>query len=336
MAEDPRPPVTASDDGMRLAVLIINYRTLDLTIRCVGSFVDELLAGRDCAIVVDNASGDGSGERLANVVRARGWTDRVKVLQSQENGGFSSGHNLGLREVRAEAYVLLNSDTIMHPGTLDEIYQVSVEHPRVGIIGPRLEGAEGRVQASAFRDRTPVGEFLEAANVGPLSRLLGKYEVVLPVTDEPAHVAWLSFACVLLRGEMVDQIGVLDDGFFMYFEDADYCRRARAAGWGVLYWPKARVVHFRGGSDPSRVRKARERRERPPACYYASRSRYFAKAYGRSGLWMANLLWHAGRVLSFARETLGGRYRRFGGSRWRDIWQNAGRPLSASSRSDSR
>ena len=166
-----------------------------------------------------------------------------------------------------------------------------------------------------------------------LSRLLKSWEVLLPISREPREVEWASFACVLLRRELIDEIGPLDDGYFMYFEDTDYSLRARKAGWKVLYWPEAVVVHLQGGS--SAVHEAREVRKRPPAYYYAARSRYFAKAYGPAGLWLANVLWHLGRAVSLCREALGQGQRRSCEREWLDIWHNASRPLTASTRPDS-
>ncbi len=317
---------------VRLAVLVVNYRTAALTLGCVESFVEQLDPGRDCAVVIDNASGGDSADEIETAIESRGWADRVRLIRSPLNGGFSAGHNIGLAAVRAEVYVLLNSDSIVQPGALQELYRASREHPDVGILGPRLEGEDGEVQQSAFAARTPIGEFLQAADTGPLSRLLRRFEVVLPLSQEPREVEWASFACVLLRRELIDQIGLLDDGYFMYFEDVDYSRRARKAGWKVLYWPRAVVVHLQGGSSP--VHLAREVRKRPPAYFYAARSRYFAKAYGRAGLWLANLLWHLGRSVSLCREWLGLQRRQTCEREWRDIWHNAARPLSASTRPD--
>ena len=102
----------------------------------------------------------------------------------------------------------------------------------------------------------------------------------LPISDQPQGTPWISFACVMVRRQVIDQIGLLDDGYFMYVEDTDYCRRARAAGWEIWYWPASRVVHLRGGSSP--VKSLTAKRGRRPRYYYASRSRYLAKFYGRN------------------------------------------------------
>jgi len=313
------------DDTIRLAVLIINYGTAPLTVDCLATFVDELEPERDRAVVIDNASGDDSVERIRHAIVQNGWSDRVTLLASTRNGGFSAGHNLGIQSVRADFYLLLNSDTLVGTGTISELLDAAQRHPRAGVITPRLEGADGSLHLSGFRARTPLSELLEAADTGLLSRALRRHDPIIPQSDSPSEVDWASFACVLLRRSTIDEIGMMDEEYFMYFEDADYCRRARKQGWKVLRWPAARVTHLEGGS--SSVPEARRQRGRAPAYYYASRSRYFAKFYGRGGLLAANLFWHVGRVVSLIRETIQGKERNSCDREWRDIWKNAKNPM---------
>jgi len=137
--------------------------------------------------------------------------------------------------------------------------------------------------------------------------------------------AWLSFACALIRREVIESVGPLDAGYFLYFDDIDYCRRARRAGWGVLHRPEARVVHLRGGSGP--VKQLSRSLQHRPGYFYASRARYFAKFYGRLGLWAANALWEAGRAIAWCRETLGRKPRHTCRGEPVDIWINALSPL---------
>ena len=129
---------------------------------------------------------------------------------------------------------------------------------------------------------------------------------------------WIGFACVLIRRAVIEQIGLLDEGYFMYFEDADYCRRARAAGWQIRYLPQLRVVHFLGSS--SDVNHQHTDLRRRPRYYYAARAHYYRTHYGRLGLLAANLLWNAGRTVSWIRETVGRKVPHVHQSQWRDIW----------------
>jgi GT2 family glycosyltransferase len=136
---------------------------------------------------------------------------------------------------------------------------------------------------------------------------------------------WTSFACVLIRREVFNRVGLLDEGYFMYFDDMDFCRRAWKAGIATLHWPAARVVHLRGGSSP--VKQLAAERKRPPRYLYASRNRYYAKFYGRLGLWLANICWHTGRLISLAREIVRQKQAHTCKRQWLDIWTNALRPL---------
>ncbi|HEX7479655.1 MAG TPA: glycosyltransferase family 2 protein [Polyangiales bacterium] len=306
---------------MRLCIVIVNYKTPGLVMDALASLVGQLDATTDQVVVVDNASGDDSPERIEAGIASRGYAAWAKLIRSDRNGGFSAGNNVGIRSCQARYYLLLNSDTIVRPGAIATLLAQAEAHPEVGISGPRLEWPDGSAQISAFRDHTPVSELLAAAKTGPLSKLLRSYEVAADVTDQSVQAQWVSFACALIRREVIEAIGLLDEGYFMYFEDADYCRAARAAGFAIRYFPSAHVVHLRGGT--SSVKRQVAARKRPPRYLYASRARYYRKGYGVSGLWAANLLWHAGRTLSLGRELVGHKAPHICEKEWRDNWTEA-------------
>lgn len=319
--------VAPSKEGVQLelAVVILNYRTPEMVIDCLASVVVQLDPLRSAVVVVDNASGDDSIEKIECAIAERGWSGHVRLVASQRNDGFSAGNNIGIRSVHANAYLLLNSDTIVRPGAVAQLLGALGEFPQASIISPRLEWPDGTPQTSTFRYRSPASEFLEASATAPIARLLSRYEVAVPPTDEPSAPEWTSFAAVLLRRSVIDGIGEMDEGYFMYLEDLDYCRRARSDGWEILHWPMARVVHLRGGT--SSVKQAVADRARPPAYYYRSRARYFAKFYGTPGLWFSNLCWWLGRAVSLTREVIGNKSPHTCEREFLDIWQGAWRPL---------
>jgi N-acetylglucosaminyl-diphospho-decaprenol L-rhamnosyltransferase len=222
--------------------------------------------------------------------------------------------------------VLLNSDTLVRPGAISELLEGASQYPQAGLIAPRLEWSDRTPQISCFRDHGPIAELIHGSQTGPLACLLRVWQVPVAVSDRPMRCDWVSFACVLIRHEVLERVGLLDEGYFMYFEDADYCRRARRAGFEVLYWPQSRVVHLRGGTSP--VKRLSRQRRRRPAYYYLSRSRYLAKFYGRPGLWGANLLWLTGRTIALARELLGNKQPHTCDGEERDLWTGAWRPLA--------
>jgi N-acetylglucosaminyl-diphospho-decaprenol L-rhamnosyltransferase len=299
--------------------VVLNYRTPDLTIECVESALRALDPHRDTVVVVDNASDDASAQKIRSAANARGWESRVQVVESPANGGFSAGHNQGIRAIDAKAYFLLNSDTIVHPGAVDHLLSALEADPAVGLVSPRLEWPDGTPQISCFRFHTPWSELIAGSGTGPIRRLLHRYDVPLPVCENPFDPDWTSFAAVLLRRETIDRVGLLDERFFMYYEDADYCRRAWSHGLRVRHVPQARVIHLRGGTSPVKALTAARRRR--PRYYYASRRRFFRQAYGWPGLAAANLLWTVGRALSWLRETIGSKPPHTVERELRDIWR---------------
>ena len=310
---------------MKLAIIVLNYRTPQLVIDCLRSFEPEIVAGRDCVVVVDNCSGDDSAEIIQNTISAENWS-WAQLIVSPANNGFSAGNNLGIQSVSAESYFLVNSDTLARPGVLNTLHQALEDNPAAGLISPRLEWPDGRGQISCFRHISPISEFLEAAKTGPISKLLKKHEVAIELQSQPLKPEWTSFASVIVRRAVIDKVGYMDEGYFMYFEDVDYCRRARVAGWEILHVPDARMVHLRGGT--SEVKAAAKALARRPVYFYKARSRYFARFYGGpKGLWLTNLFWSFGRIISLIRERVGGKAPHTCAHEAQDIWTNWRDPL---------
>jgi hypothetical protein len=300
----------------RVAAIVLNYRTPEMSASCARSLLSSLDPARDVALVVDNASGDDSVEKLRAELAGPSHPE-VRVLSTERNGGFAFGNNAGIRAVSARAYLLLNSDTLVRPGAVETLLRFLEAHPSAGLVGPRLEWEDGEVQVSGFRFHRPITELIAGSATGPIQRLLARWDVPLTVAEQPRQVEWVSFAAVMIRAEVIHAIGALDEKYFMYFEDADYCRCAARAGFEVWQEPAARVVHLRGKSSP--VKRLHAARQRLPRYYYESRARYFRKQFGWSGWLAANLLWTAGRAVSWLRETLGTKERH---TVERQLWDN--------------
>ena len=313
----------------RVCIIILNYKTPDLVVDCLRSLEGQVEPGVE-VVVVDNASNDGSVRRLEEQISANEWESWARVLCSPINGGFAAGNNLGMRSVDADAYILLNSDTIVLPHTLEELLHAMDVWPNAGLIAPGCVGRDGSKELNTFRFIRPITDFVHSASTGPISRMLERYNVQFWTTDSAAEPDWIGFACVLIRREVIEQVGLLDEGFFMYFEDADYCRRVRNAGWTVLYWPRGTVVHLLGGSSEFSSQEGLKRRA--PRYFYESRARYFAKHYGRIGLLAANLAWMLGRCVSLPRELLGNKEPHHREHEANDIWINVLSPFRESHR----
>jgi N-acetylglucosaminyl-diphospho-decaprenol L-rhamnosyltransferase len=313
----------------KIAAIIINYKTPGLTLDCLASLEAEIrgFPGSQ-AIVVDNSSRDDSVDILEQEIRSRRWAEWAEIIQAPSNAGFSAGNNLGVTFARERAtfdgYLLTNSDTIVRPGALRLLCDVLSRGPKIGLVGPRLEWPSGEFQASCFRAISPGRELASAAKTGVFSRLVGG-DVPIPMdANNGSHaeaVEWISFACVLIRAEAFAAIGPMDEGFFMYFEDVDYGRRANGSGWQIAYEPEARVVHLRGGRTPAEFDL--EERKRRPGFYYESRSRYLAKYYGRTGPLRANVCWTLGRGISLARELAARKATHVAAGEAGDIWTGA-------------
>ncbi|MEM9374003.1 MAG: glycosyltransferase family 2 protein [Planctomycetota bacterium] len=293
------------------AVIVLNYRTPDLVIGCLSSLEGQAVAGRHDVVVVDNCSPDDSADRIKAAITSNGWQGWARVVRSDVNGGFAAGNNVGIRATDAPVRVLLNSDTIVREGSLGVLLAAST--PEIGLVGPRLEWPDGERQISTFRFRTPLTELISSGRLGFLGRLLTGHVVAREVEQPCDDLDWTSFACVAIRDEVTREVGLLDEGYFMYFEDMDFCRRARGAGFSVGHRPAARVVHLRGGT--SEVKKSTRERKRRPGYYYAARSHYFRSWYGMTGWVLANMLWTVGWAIAGVR----GRSRAVE-REWRDIW----------------
>ena len=308
-----------------IIVSIINYRTGDLTLNCVQSVLADL-GGRDIRVsVVDNASGDGSADQIAAWIAAHPDAP-VDLIRSPTNSGFSGGHNQGIGSGEAEYYLVLNSDAVLRAGFFEAILKTARANPRAGFIAPRIEHEDGTPQISQFRFHSPLGELVRGAATGPVTKALSRHDVPLGPDPDPAQIDWASFACILLNGEMVRALGPMDEGYFLYFEDAEYCLRARRAGWRVLRAPEAVAVHFRGGSGP--VKEMEAARARRPGYYYRARTRFFCQAHGRTGLVAANLMFHLGRAIAQARRLIGRPVPPAIKGEWRDIWTNTLTPMN--------
>ena len=321
-------PSPASACDAKLVVSIINYKTADLTVQCVQSVLECLHDIDGHVVIVDNRSADGSVEQLQNWIDSGDIADRVRLISSDTNSGFSGGHNQGMGAINAEYYLILNSDAVLKPGFLSEILNAADRNGDYGLFAPRIDYDDGGQQNSCFRFPSPASELIRSAETAPVTKVFANRRVALDMPPAPDQIDWASFACILLRGDMVRQVGPMDEGFFLYFEDVDYCWRARQAGWRILYVPEARAIHFRGGSGP--VKALAKAKKRLPAYYYASRTRILFRMYGTGGLLLANLAWFFGRGIAAMRVLAGKSIPPSNKQEYRDIWINVFSPLGDS------
>jgi GT2 family glycosyltransferase len=295
----------------RVLVVTVNYRTAALVERSLEALAAEraLVPGLACAIV-DNASGDGSAAALERAIAARGYGAWARVVVEPRNRGFGAGNNVVLREALAggdapELFLLLNPDAVVYPGAVATLRDFLSAHPEAGIVGPATEIGRGALRGTAFRFPGILNAFDEGLQFGPLSRLLGRFRLAPPPRPDAHRTDWVSGGCMLVRREVFLDVGLFDEGYFLYFEEVDLHLRAARRGWQTWYVPAARVLHDAGASTGVTGERALE--SRVPAYWFESRSRYLRKNRGGLVKLAADLAWLSGSTLRklrllFARE----------------------------------
>lgn len=274
-------------------IVIVNYRSAGLTIDCLRSLAPEVAASPSSkVVVVENASGDDSAARLSSAIEAEGWGSWVSLAISPTNGGFASGNNVAiapaLRSTSPPDLIwLLNPDTVVRPGALLALVEFLERKPEVGLAGSRLEDPDTSAQRSAFNFPTVLGELERGLRLGPVSKLLARHVVSPPIPEVESPVDWVAGASLMVRREVFEAVGLLDDGYFMYFEEVDFCLKASRAGWPCWYVPASRVVHLVGQS--SGVTNVKQVRKRMPRYWFEARRRFFAANHGRARLVAADL-----------------------------------------------
>ncbi len=261
-----------------LSVIILNWNTCDLLRDCLRSLTPfppdwELL-------VVDNASTDNS----VAIVQAE--FPYARLIVNTENRGFTGGNNQGIAASTGCYILLLNSDTLVKPAALAELVHFMDEHPEAGAVGPRLLCPDGTPQPYAFGgDPTPLYLLRRG-----LMHLVAHRPLHDWGTERLQSVDWVSGACLLVRRAAIEQVGLLDENMFMYFEDNDWCLRLRKAGWKVFYNPQVGIIHL-GGQSLKKNPKAQ-------TAYYESLAYFYAKHYGRMSQWLLRLLLPLYRLLN--------------------------------------
>lgn len=211
-------------------------------------------------IVVDNASTDGSAEAAERI-------PGVRVIRMGRNEGFAAANNAGIRESRGDLLLLLNSDTLVPPGALDRLVERLSAAGPAAIAGPRLVDGEGRPELSFGRMISPLNEFLQKHRTAPW---------IEAETAREQFVDWVSGACLLVRRADAEAAGLLDERFFLYTEDVDFCHAVRRLGRTVLFTPAAEITHLRGRSRASQPAASQAAYRRSQVQFYEKHHPWFA------------------------------------------------------------
>ena len=254
-----------------ISAIIVSYNTRAMTLDCLRALHEDLGDIPAEIIVVDNDSRDGSAEAISAAF------PRVRLVVNPSNDGFGAANNLAMRTAAGRYLLLLNSDAFPHAGCLSTLIQYLDDHPKVGLVGPRLLNADGSLQRSCWRFPTPLRAWLESLWI---SRLLARH----PMVDDYRHwphdaerdVDFVIGACLLVRRETYEEVGGFDERFFMYQEETDWQLRIQRAGWKVRFTPAGIVTHLGGASGRDEALKINR-------VFFESLDRYSLKHYGSAG-----------------------------------------------------
>lgn len=288
--------------ALQLSIIIVSWNVRDLLRACLRS----IAAGRGDldleVVVVDSGSSDGTPQMVEEASGELALP--VRLIARPDNVGFPKGNNIGIRQARGRYILLLNPDTEIVDDALQVMISYLEENEDVGVVGPQLRYPDGSVQSSRRRFPTLATAFWESTWLEPWApaRLLERYYVLDRPDEGTSDVDWVVGACLLTRPEVVQQVGLLDEDYFMYSEELDWCRRIRTAGWRVIYLPAAKVIHHEGKSSEQAVTARHINFQR-------AKLRYFRKYHGRlaclflRSYLLFNYLWQM--VLEGAKGLLG-------------------------------
>lgn len=260
----------------------MTYRSAQLTIESLHSIhAERSTVGLHIrVIVVDNSLEDLGA--IAQAVELNDWSSWITLVQAPFNGGFAYGNNLGVERAYAEGIpdylYLLNPDTQVRAGAIGSLARFLESRPEVAIAGSSFENRDGSDWPIAFRFPTLESELIQGLEFGLVTRLLQRWVVTRRMTRTAQPVDWVSGASMMIRSEVFAALGGFDENYFLYFEETDFCRRARQAGFFTWYVPESRVMHV--GAQSTHVTHQESVPKRLPAYWFESRRRYFALSFG--------------------------------------------------------
>lgn len=244
---------------MKLSIIILNYKSKGLLKQCLKGIVLSQPKIEYEIIVVDNNSGDGSLAMTKNLLTKEYFSKQEKLIgqeieippyktiQSPVNGGFSAGNNIGIKASVGEYFMILNPDIAIVPGVIEKMVEYMEKNPKAGIIGPKLLNPDQTVQYSCRRFPNYLVPLFRRSIVGRLpfaKKMVDSYLMIDFDHQKTVEVDWLFGACLLIRRSASEKIGLLDERYFMYFEDMDYCRRFWENGYKIIYLADVEIIHY--------------------------------------------------------------------------------------------
>jgi GT2 family glycosyltransferase len=292
-----------------VSVVIVSYNTKAMLDACLRS----VAASDGVALevwVVDNASPDGSAAHVASA-----FPD-VRLIRNRENRGFAAANNLAIAEARGRNVLLLNPDTLIQPGTIAMLAGFLDAQPQVGIVGPRVLNHDGSLQSCGQWYPTLRDEILLSRNVRRLGRVLLGEPPAPPSATKETRVDWVDGCCLMIRRDALESIGPLDEQYFLYAEELDWCRTAKARGWQIATCPAAEMVHLQGQSSGQVKAGAL-------AALIEARLRYYRKHDGALTAWVISALYVLGCLRRWTAEPDKSRAKVRGVRNWWRTWRHS-------------
>ncbi|MEM1098764.1 MAG: glycosyltransferase family 2 protein [Planctomycetota bacterium] len=324
---------------MKLLVVLVNYNGYRLTADCLDAIAPIIDEVPDTRVgLCDNGSNPGEAKRLAEFIEHRGYGGWCSLTAIDPNLGFCGGNNAVIRPAMAsdappDYVLLLNNDTLPYPGVFRELvaFMDDPANQHVGCAGSQLEdlppthttptdwlsnagrdAEPGQVQVSAFRFFSLASEFQGATHLGPIYRLLRSKAVGMPIPQGNAKVDWVAGASLIIRREVLEKVGPLDDAYYTYFDDIDYCHSAKKVGYETWYVPASRVVHLVGQTtgvthaNTDAAAKAKKKNKPRAAYWFQARHRYWLKHEGKAKAALADRALLTGTAIYRFRKLFGG------------------------------
>lgn len=260
-----------------ISIVIVSFNTKNLTRKCINCVIKHASYTKYEIIVVDNASKDGSADMITKEFP---WINLIKL---PDNKGFAGGNRPGMKIARGRYILLLNSDAFISEDTLEKSISFMDEHPNIGILGCKLTNPDGSMQPSARMLPGPLNKLLTISGLADRyskSRFFGRVDFSWWDHSTPRNVGWVVGAFFLIRRETMEEIGYLDDRYFLYFEEVDYCLTAKRAGWDVVFYPYTEVVHLGGKSAENSEDNFSENGKQILTIRLSSELEYYNKFYG--------------------------------------------------------
>lgn len=276
-----------------LSVVIVSYNTREVLRACLNSLFKAAKWVEMEVIVVDNSSRDGSAEMVQ-----QDFPD-VQVIASKVNLGFAAGNNLGFEKVRGRYVLLLNPDALLEEDALIRALDHMEANPLAGMGGGRLLGRDGSEQPSARLFPSLLNEILALSGLAarfPKSRFFGRFDRTWDVSGTAISIDWVPGAFTIIRRSALDQVGNFDERYFLYYEEVDLCRRFKAAGWKIWYWPDIVIRHW-GGESSKTVANEEFSSSGSQLTLWRMRSAlmYYRKHHGVLSAWLMSRIettWH--------------------------------------------